>query len=43
MTKYQYFASASLLTAFVNNSGQVNAIVAITFDSSSGQHVLFYN
>jgi hypothetical protein len=42
MNKYQYFQTARLLCDFLNNSGQVNAVVAITFDASSGQLVLIY-
>jgi len=41
--KTRYFATARELTIFVNDPAQVGlTVVAITFDTSSGQFVLFY-
>lgn len=44
MTKCKYFLTATQLTAFINDvTSGVTSIVAITFDTSSGQYVLFFN
>jgi hypothetical protein len=40
---FRYFMSASELTTFVNDpANAISTVLSITYDTSSGRYVLFY-